>query len=75
MHGELSQEATVECKVTYPLKTGGRFFIGENVPARACEETGEEFCALNTVEKPHALIRGQAQPKLVSETPMSEFAA
>ena len=65
----------VERKVTYTLEMSGRFFIVENVPARVCEETGEEFFAPDTVEKLHALIQGQQQPKRLIETPVSEFVA
>ena len=74
MNGEIWQETMVERKVTYTLEMGGRFFIVENVPARVCEETGEEFFSPDTVEKLHALIRSQ-QPKRLIETPVYEFAA
>ena len=69
------RETMVERKVTYTLEADGRFFIVENVPARVCEETGEEFFAPDTVEKLHALARGQVPPKRLIETPVYEFAA
>ncbi len=36
------KETMVETKVTYTLEYGGKFFIVENVPARVCQETGEQ---------------------------------
>ena len=32
-------------QVTYTLEKDGKFYIIENVPARVCAETGEEFFA------------------------------
>jgi len=32
-------------RVTYTLEKDGKFYIIENVPARVCEETGEQFFA------------------------------
>lgn len=75
MDGKPWQETMVERKVTYTLEMGGRFFIVENVPARVCEETGEEFFAPDTVERLQELIRGQSEPKRLIETPVYEFAA
>ena len=74
MDGETWLETMTERRVTYTLEMDGRFFIIENVPARVCEETGEEFFSPDTVEKLHALVRGQ-QPKRLIETPVYEFAA
>jgi len=37
------KETMVESKVTYTLEHDGKFFIVENVPARVCRETGEQF--------------------------------
>ena len=75
MSTHMRSETMVERKVTYTLERGGKFFIVENVPARVCEETGEEFFAPDTVEKLHALIQGRSTPKRLIETPVYEFAA
>ena len=40
-----------ETKVTYTLEMNGKFVIIENVPARVCEETGEQFFSPDTVER------------------------
>jgi YgiT-type zinc finger domain-containing protein len=46
-----TQETMVERKVTYTLEKDGRFVIVENVPARVCVETGEQFFSPETVER------------------------
>lgn len=43
MSTEVWKETMVEQKVTYTLLVGNRFVIIENVPARVCVETGEQF--------------------------------
>jgi hypothetical protein len=53
----------------------GKFYIVENVPARVCVETGEQFFSPETVEKLQRLILGHTVPKRVAETPVFEFAA
>ena len=52
----------------------GKFYIIENVPARVCEETGEQFFSPETVERLQKTIWGQAKPKKTIETPVYEFA-
>ena len=44
-------ETMKETKVTYTLETDGKFVIIENVPARVCEETGEQFFSPDIVER------------------------
>jgi hypothetical protein len=51
----------------------GKFFIIENVPARVCEETGEQFFSPETVERLRQTIMGQEKPKKTIETPVYEF--
>lgn len=61
--------------VTYTLEKGGKFYIVENVPARVCEETGEQFFAPATVDRLQNLILTGIKPKKTIETPIFEFAA
>lgn len=61
--------------VTYTLEKGGKFYIVENVPARVCEETGEQFFAPATVDRLQKLILTGIKPKKTIETPIFEFAA
>jgi YgiT-type zinc finger domain-containing protein len=50
-----------EAKVTYTLEMDGKFFIIENVPARVCEETGEQFFSPETVERLQQTILGTGE--------------
>lgn len=44
------KETMVETTVTYTIEHEGKFYIVENVPARVCKETGEQFFLPETVE-------------------------
>ena len=74
MQVETWSETMREAKVTYTLEMNGKFFIIENVPARVCEETGEQFFSPETVERLQETVWGQAKPKKTIETPVYEFA-
>jgi YgiT-type zinc finger domain-containing protein len=74
MQTEMWNETMRETKVTYTLEMDGKFFIIENVPARVCEETGEQFFSPDTVERLQETVWGQAKPKKTIETPVYEFA-
>ena len=39
----MTKETVRDARVTYTLERDGKFYIIENVPARVCVETGEEF--------------------------------
>ena len=67
-------ETMKETKVTYTLEMDGKFYIVENVPARICEETGEQFFAPETIERLQQTIWGHEAPKRLIETPVYEFA-
>jgi len=68
------KETMIETEVTYTLELGGRFYIIEKVPARVCQETGEQFFSPETVEHIQALIKGGNKPARVIETPVYEYA-
>ena len=68
-------ETLEECRVTYTLEMNGKFYIVENVPARVCVETGEQFFAPETVERLQGMVWEKQPPKRVIETPVYEFAA
>jgi len=67
------KETMVESKVTYTLEHEGRFFIVENVPARVCRETGEQFFAPETVEHIQSIIKGRRNPDRMIETPVYNY--
>ncbi len=68
------QETMIGTTVTYTLKYGDKLFVIEDVPARVCQETGEEFFVPATVERIHSLIQGQKSPERVIETPVYKYA-
>jgi YgiT-type zinc finger domain-containing protein len=75
MSADNSKETMVERKVTYTLEKDGKFIIVENVPARVCMETGEQFFSPETVERLQQMIWEEQTPSKVIETPVYEFAA
>jgi YgiT-type zinc finger domain-containing protein len=68
-------ETMKESKVRYTLEMDGKFYIIENVPARVCEETDEQFFSPDTVERLQKTIWEHKKPKKTIETPIFEFAA
>ena len=64
----------IETKVTYTLERDGKFFLIEHVPARVCQETGEQYFAPETVEHIQELIKSRKRPAKVIETPVYEYA-
>ena len=68
------KETMVERKVTYTVEVSGKFIVIENVPARVCLETGEQFFSPETVERLQQMIWEQRKPTRVIEVPVYEFA-
>jgi YgiT-type zinc finger domain-containing protein len=68
------KETMIETEVTYTLELGGKFYIIEHVPARVCQETGQQFFSPETVEHIQALVKGGKKPVRVIQTPVYEFA-
>ncbi len=68
------KETMIETEVTYTLELGGKFYIVEHVPARVCQETGEQFFSPETVERIQSLIKDGKKPVRVIETPVYEYA-
>jgi len=67
------KETMVNTTVTYTLQFEGKFYVVEHVPARVCQETGEEFFSPDTVEHIQMLIKGGKSPDRVIETPVFEY--
>ena len=68
------QETMIDSTVTYTVELNGKFYIVENVPARVCKETGEQYFAPETVEHIQALIKSEKKPDKVIETPVFSYA-
>lgn len=68
------KETMINKNVSYTLEYKGKFIVIENVPARVCLETGEQFFAPQTVQHIQNIIKAHKKPKRVIETPVYEFA-
>jgi len=68
------KETMVERKVTYTVEVEGKLMVVENVPARVCLETGEQFFSPETVERLQQMVWEQRKPTRVIEVPVYEFA-
>lgn len=68
------QETMVERKVIYTVEVNGKIIVIENVPARVCLETGEQFFSPETVERLQQMIWERKKPARVIEVPVYEFA-
>ncbi len=66
-------ETMIDTEVTYTLEHGGRFYIIEHVPARVCQETGEQFFSPEAVDHIQSLIRGNRKPDKIIETPVYQY--
>ncbi|MFW0860127.1 MAG: YgiT-type zinc finger protein [Dehalococcoidia bacterium] len=68
------KETMVERRVRYTIEVEGKLIIIENVPARVCLETGEQFFSPETVEHLQRMVWEQRKPARVVEVPVFEFA-
>jgi YgiT-type zinc finger domain-containing protein len=68
------KETMIETEVTYTLEHGGEFYIIEQVPARVCRETGEQFFAPGTVERIQEIIKSKKEPDRVVQTLVYKYA-
>ncbi len=66
------KEALKEVRITYTIEHEGRYYVIENVPARICEETGDELFTPETVEHIQGIIKSE-KPLRVMETPVYEY--
>lgn len=70
----LSEETLDHTEVTYTLEHAGRFYLIEQVPARVCRETGEQYFSPETVEHLQTLVKSRRKPDKVVQTPVYEYA-
>ena len=75
MSEQARKETMIETRVTYTVESNGKVVVIENVPARVCIETGEQFFSPETVDRIHAIVRGEHKPVRVLQAPVYEFAA
>lgn len=67
-------QTMVETEVSYTIQYQGKFYIIEHVPARVCQETGEEFFSPETVQHIQAFIKQHKKPDRVIETSVYNYA-
>ena len=70
----MSQETLIDTQVNYTIEYQGQLYLIEQVPARVCQETGEEYFAPETVEHIQALIKSGRPPTRVISTPVYRYA-
>lgn len=63
----------VEREVTYTVEVNGKLVVIENVPARVCVETGEQFFSPETTERLQQMVWEQKKPSRVMEVPVYDF--
>jgi len=68
------KETMINTTITYTLELEGKFYLIENVPARVCQETGEQYFSPETVEHLQRTIWEKKPPKKHIETPVYEYA-
>lgn len=59
------KETMIDTMVTYTLELEGKFYLIENVPARVCKETGEQYFSPETVQHLQRTIWERRKPKRV----------
>lgn len=69
------EQTFVVTKVTCTLKVRDELFAVENVPARVCKETGEQFFSPETVEHLQQLIEGKTPPRRTIQTPVYDYSS
>jgi len=67
------QETMIDTTVTDTIVYRDKLYVIGKVPARVCQETGEEFFAPETVEHIHYLIKEGKQPDRVIEAPVYNY--
>ncbi len=65
---------TVPGKDTYTVEVEDKLIVIENVPARVCLETGEQFFAPETVERLQQMVWERRKPSRIMKVPVYEFA-
>jgi YgiT-type zinc finger domain-containing protein len=69
----MMQETLIDTQVNYTIEYQGQLYLIEQVPARVCQETGEEYLAPETVEHIQALIQSGQPPTRVISTPVYRY--
>ena len=69
------KETMIETKVSYTVEHQGKFYVIEQVPARVCKETGNQYFSPETVEHIRSFIKDNSnKPIRMMETPVYNYA-
>jgi YgiT-type zinc finger domain-containing protein len=66
-------ETFVDRRVRYNIDLGDRLVVIEDVPARVCEQTGEQFFAPETAERIWQIVHGRGRPARVMQADVYDF--
>lgn len=66
-------EDFVDRRVRYKVDLGDRIVVVENVPARVCEQTGEEFFSPATAERIWKIVHGGERPARVMQADVYDY--
>lgn len=66
-------EDFVDRRVRYKVDLGDRIVVIENVPARVCEQTDEEFFSPETAERIWKIVHGGKQPARVMQADVYDY--
>ena len=69
------KETMIDTHVNYTAELDGKVYLIEDVPARVCLETKEQFFAPETVERIQELIKSGKSPDRLIETPVYHYAS
>lgn len=66
-------EDFIDRRVRYKVDLGDRIVVIENVPARVCEQTGEEFFSPETAERIWKIVHGGERPARVMQADVYDY--
>jgi YgiT-type zinc finger domain-containing protein len=66
-------ETFVDRRVRYKIDLGDRLVVIEDVPARVCEQTGDQFFAPETADRIWQIVHGGKQPARIMQAEVYDF--
>lgn len=66
-------ESFVDRRVRYKIDLGDRLVVIEDVPARVCEQTGDQFFSPETAERIWQIVNGGERPARVMQADVYDF--
>lgn len=66
-------EHFVDRRVRYKIDLGDRLVVIEDVPARVCEQTGEQFFSPETTDRIWQIVHGEQRPARVMQADVYDY--